>query len=84
MLEEEEVTYVSREVDIVTKEEQRSEWYLKMNQAGVVPTLVWRSEPVSESRDISIFVVDNVSTRKGGLLSGNRSGSESNSCRNLY
>merc|ERR1712241_1346198 len=43
-----------------------------MNPAGVVPTLLWAGRPVCESRDISIFVVENLSQNEKGLLSVNR------------
>ena len=71
-MEEEGVNYISRETDIHSKQEQTSDWYLKMNPAGVVPTLLWAGKPVCESKDISIFAVDNLSHNENGLLSVNR------------
>ena len=71
-MEEEGVNYISRETDIHSKQEQTSDWYLKMNPAGVVPTLLWAGKPVCESKDISIFAVDNLSQNENGLLSVNR------------
>ena len=72
VMEEEGINYISRETQIHSKQEQSSDWYLKMNPAGVVPTLLWDGSPVCESRDIAIFVVDNLSHNETGLLSVNR------------
>jgi len=72
VMEEEGINYISRETDIHSKQEQSSDWYLNMNPAGVVPTLLWAGKPVCESKDISIFVVDNLSHNDNGLLSVNR------------
>ena len=71
-MEEEGVNYVSREVDIHSKREQSSDWYLKINPDGVVPTLLWAGKAVCESKDIAIFVVDSLSNNPNGLLSVNR------------
>ena len=73
-MEEEGVNYISRETDIHGKQEQKSAWYLKINPAGVIPTLLWAGQSVCESRDIAIFVVDNLSNNQNGLLSVNRYG----------
>ena len=72
VMEEEGINYISREIQIHSKQEQSTDWYLKMNPAGVVPTLLWAGKPVCESKDISIFVVDNLSNNENGLLSVNR------------
>ena len=72
VMEEEGLNYISRETDIHNKQEQTSDWYLKMNPAAVVPTLLWAGKPVCESKDISIFAVDNLSHNESGLLSVNR------------
>ena len=72
VMEEEGINYISRETQIHSKQEQSSDWYLKMNPAGVVPTLLWAGKPVCESKDISIFAVDNLSNNENGLLSVNR------------
>ena len=72
VMEEEGVNYVSRETHIHKKKEQLTDWYLKINPAWVVPTLLWAGSPVCESRDIAIFVVDNLSHNETGLLSVNR------------
>ena len=71
-MEEEGINYISRETDIHSKQEQTADWYLRMNPAGLVPTLLWGGKPVSESKDISIFAVDNLSHNENGLLSVNR------------
>ena len=42
VLEEEGVTYRSREFDIHTEQEQMTEWYIKINPNAVVPTLMHR------------------------------------------
>ena len=72
VMEEEGINYISRETDIHSKQEQSTDWYLRMNPAGVVPTLLWAGKPVCESKDISIFAVDNLSHNQNGLLSVNR------------
>ena len=66
------LNYISRETDIHGKQEQTTDWYLRMNPAGLVPTLLWGGKPVCESKDISIFAVDNLSHNENGLLSVNR------------
>ena len=71
-MEEEGVNYISRETDIHNKQEQSTDWYLRMNPAGLVPTLLWAGRPVCESRDIAVFVVDTLSKSEHGLLSVNR------------
>ena len=71
-MEEEGVNYISRETDIHNKQEQSTDWYLHINPAGVVPTLLWAGRPVCESRDIAVFVVDTLSKSEHGLLSVNR------------
>ena len=72
VMEEEGINYISRETDIHSKQEQTAGWYLRMNPAGLVPTLLWGGKPVCESKDISIFAVDNLSHNENGLLSVNR------------
>ena len=72
VMEEEGVNYVSRETQIHRKKEQLTDWYLKINPAGLVPSLLWAGRPVCESREISIFVVENLSRNEAGLLSANR------------
>ena len=72
VMEEEGINYISRETDIHSKQEQTADWYLRMNPAGLVPTLLWGGKPVCESKDISIFAVDNLSHNENGLLSVSR------------
>ena len=60
MLEEECIDYVSRHLDIHGSMEQLEPWYLCINPAGVVPTLVYRGCAVVESKDVSLFIVEEV------------------------
>ena len=60
VLEEEGIDYVSRHLDIHGSMEQLEPWYLHINPAGVVPTLVYRGRSVTESKDVSLFIVEEV------------------------
>ena len=60
VLEEECIDYVSRHLDIHGSMEQLEPWYLRINPTGVVPTLVYRGRSVVESKDISLFIVEEV------------------------
>ena len=60
VLEEEGIDYVSRHLDIHGSMEQLEPWYLHINPAGVVPTLVYRGRSVPESKDVSLFIVEEV------------------------
>ena len=60
MLEEEGVHYISRHLDIHGTMDQLEPWYLAVNPAGVVPTLLFRGNAVAESKDISLFAIDEV------------------------
>ena len=60
MLEEEGVDYISRHLDIHGTMDQLEPWYLAVNPAGVVPTLLFRGNAVAESKDISLFAIDEV------------------------
>merc|ERR1719239_310198 len=64
VLEEEGIDYVSRHLDIHGSMEQLEPWYLHINPAGVVPTLVYRGRSVTESKDVSLFIVEKVSGTK--------------------
>ena len=67
VLEEEGVQYKSRHFDIHSSMEQLNSWYLNINPNGVVPTLIYQGKPIVESRDISLFVVEEISN-EGRLL----------------
>ena len=58
VLEEEGVDYISRHLDIHGTMDQLEPWYLAVNPAGVVPTLLFRGNAVAESKDISLFAID--------------------------
>ena len=60
VLEEEGVHYISRHLDIHGTMDQLEPWYLAVNPAGVVPTLLFRGNAVAESKDISLFAIDEV------------------------
>ena len=47
--------------------EQLNSWYLNINPNGVVPTLIYQGKPIVESKDISLFVVEEISN-EGRLL----------------
>ena len=40
--------------------EQLEPWYLRINPAGVVPTLVYRGKSIAESKDVSLFIIEEV------------------------
>ena len=67
VLEEEGIQYKSRHFDIHSSMEQLNSWYLNINPNGVVPTLIYQGKPIVESRDISLFVVEEISN-EGRLL----------------
>ena len=69
VLEEEGVQYKSRHFDFIynSSMEQLNSWYLNINQNGVVPTLIYQGKPIVESKDISLFVVEEISN-EGRLL----------------
>ena len=69
VLEEEGVQYKSRHFDINygSSMEHLNSWYLNINPNGVVPTLIYQGKPIVESRDISLFVVEEISN-EGRLL----------------
>ena len=60
VLEEECIDYVSRHLDIHGSMEQLEPWYLRINPAGVVPTLVYRGKSIAESKDVSLFIIEEV------------------------
>ena len=61
MLAEEGVEYRSRGTDIHASPEQVSPWYVRINPNCNVPTLIHRGKPLVESKDIAIFVIDQIS-----------------------
>ena len=61
VLAEEGVEYRSRGTDIHANPEQVSPWYVRINPNCNVPTLIHRGKPVVESRDIALFVIDQIS-----------------------
>ena len=67
VLEEEGVQYKSRHFDIHSSMEQLNSWYLNINPNGNVPTLIYQGKPIVESKDISLFVVKEISN-EGRLL----------------
>ena len=69
VLEEEGVQYKSRHFDFIynSSMEQLNSWYLNINPNGVVPTLIYQGKSIVESRDISLFVVEEISN-EGRLL----------------
>ena len=71
VLEEEGVKYKSRNLDIHRSMEQLNSWYMNVNPGGVVPTLIYRGKVVIESRDISFFVVEEISNENRLLLKNN-------------
>ena len=60
VFEEECIDYVSRHLDIHGSMEQLEPWYLRINPAGVVPTLVYRGKSIAESKDVSLFIIEEV------------------------
>ena len=66
VLEEEGVQYKSREVNIHSQLEQMEPWYININPSAVVPTLIYKGQSVVESKDIALFVVQEISNQ--GLL----------------
>ena len=66
VLEEEGIQYKSRHFDIYLSMHLNS-WYLNINPNGVVPTLIYQGQPIVESKDISLFVVKEISN-EGRLL----------------
>ena len=70
VLEEEGIQYKSRHFDIhssMVLQLWLNSWYLKINPNGVVPTLIYQGKSIVESRDISLFVVKEISD-EGRLL----------------
>ena len=61
MLAEEGVEYRSRGTDIHANPEQVSPWYVRINPNCNVPTLIHRGKPIVESKDIAIFIIDQIS-----------------------
>ena len=76
VLEEEGVQYKSRHFDINygSSMEHLNSWYLNINPNGVVPTLIYQGKPIVESRDISLFVVEEISNEGRLLLKNTKVG----------
>ena len=74
VLEEEGVQYKSRHFDIHSSMEQLNSWYLNINPNGNVPTLIYQGKPIVESRDISLFVVKEISNEGRLLLKNTKVG----------
>ena len=63
VLEEEGIQYKSRAVDIHSHFEQMEPWYININPSAVVPTLIYKGQSVVESKDIALFVVQEISNQ---------------------
>ena len=74
VLEEEGVQYKSRHFDIHSSMEQLNSWYLNINPNGNVPTLIYQGKPIVESKDISLFVVKEISNEGRLLLKNTKVG----------
>jgi len=61
VLAEEGVQYNSRILDVQRKSEQLESWFIAANQNAAVPVLVYRGQPYVESKDISMFIVQQIS-----------------------
>jgi len=61
-LEEEGVEYRSRAMDIGSQMEHLEAWYIRVNKSAVVPTLIHKGKEVPESRDIAMFVANQLSS----------------------
>ena len=67
-LEEKELEWVSREVDIVEQQEQLEPWYIRLNPNGVVPTLEYRNGDSTIVNDSAIIIRNVAALTEGKLM----------------
>lgn len=72
LLGEKQITWASHPIDLA-KHQQKTDWYLGINSAGVVPVLIHDGRVYNESNDILIYLDDHFPTEAGSYLPASHS-----------